>query len=486
MLDRFPGIRKVHVLVRSRPGVPALERFRSTVLTSPALKPLVQRFGEDALLEKVNVLEGDIGRPGCGLQDSVLEALTGRVSLLLNCAGLVEFFAPVDDSFQSNVDGVEHVLDVTRRLGAKLLHVSTCFVCGASDGLVEESDPIMGFYPRRKDAHDHGFRCHDEVRLMRGRIREVYAAAGITGGRARTKEVTQRLVDLGRQRAAQWGWVNTYTYSKSLGEQLIVGEDLDWAIVRPAIVEAAHEFPFPGWVEGGRTAAPLVMMAMGGSRHWTVREENPLEIVPVDMVAAACLAAGALLLNGHAGRVYNLGTADVNPVSLGSLLAWMHEEYLRERRRKASLFGRLAYGLLPSSVHVITPEELHSRRVSLQRRLTSLQRLLVVLRRLVQRTGLPGRARLSKTAVALRTLGLQALVREQALELYQPFIRDNRFVFESENIRAAYAMLSEKDRALLPWAPERIEWKRYWIQNEVHGIARWVQRPDSKDWSFKV
>ena len=27
-------------------------------------------------------------------------------------------------------------------------------------------------------------------------------------------------------------------------------------LTRAAIVEAALEFPFPGWVEGGRTAAP--------------------------------------------------------------------------------------------------------------------------------------------------------------------------------------------------------------------------------------
>jgi long-chain acyl-CoA synthetase len=482
LLDRFPEFKHLYILVRPRQNTPAFERFQKDVVGSPALAAIVQKVGPQLLEEKITILPGDIAQPGCGIEPGRLERLVGRVGLVINCAGLVEFFPPVDDSFQSNVDGVEHVVAITKQLGAKLLHVSTCFVCGEADGLIEESEPILGYYPRRKGPHDMGFRFRHEIRYMRERVRQVYEEAGVNGREHRSKDLAQRLADLGWQRAAQWGWVNTYTYAKSLGEQLIAAEEgLEYTIVRPAIVEAALHFPFPGWVEGGRTAAPLVMMAMGGLRHWTIREDLPLEVVPVDMVAASILIAGVLLLNGETKRVYQIATADVNPFFLGPLVRLLHKESCRRRRSSGLRWPRL-----PTRVRVITPARARARRIWLQRRLGRFQHIVVALRKVVKRAGLPGRRPLSALAVALRALSLQALVREQALELYRPFIFDNRFIFEAENIRLARAMLAEKDRQLLPWAPERIDWEDYWINHEIRGVEKWVQKNAAKEWTFKV
>ena len=96
------------------------------------------------------------------------------------------------------------------------------------------------------------------------------------------------------------------------------------------------------------------------------------------------------------------------------------------------------------------------------------------MRTLLERAGLPGGRSLRGLAVALRSAGLHVALRDQALQLYQPFLYDNRFVFEAENIRAAYARLSAEDRELLPWIPEKIDWKDYWVNNEVHGVQKWV------------
>src|SRR5688572_6354270 len=286
LIERFPTFKHLHILVRSRPGVSAAERFARDVLTSPPLKPVVARADPALVRDRITIHAGDIGEAHCGLSEESRRQLRGRIPLIINSAGLVEFFAPADESFKSNVDGVENVVALAQDLNAKLVHISTCFVCGESDGLVEEDEPIAGFYPRRKGSEDRSFRHTSEIRFMRERIREIYAQGQMRG--MAPKEVRQRLIDLGKQRAAQWGWVNTYTYSKSLGEQIIASTPgLDYTLVRPAIVEAALEFPFPGWVEGGRTAAPLVMMAMAGMRHWPLRADAPMEVVPVDQVAVS-------------------------------------------------------------------------------------------------------------------------------------------------------------------------------------------------------
>jgi len=473
LLARFPHFRHLHVVMRPKRRLSPQQRFEREVLASPPLEAVLERFGRSRIPERITVHAGDLGEPDCGLSEEALEALAGRVGLVINCAGLVEFFPPVDDSFATNVDGVEHVIGLVRRLGAKLLHVSTCFVCGEADGLIEESEPILGFYPRRKGPRDQGFRHDREIRYMRERIAEIYHAAGLNRGDRRPREITQKLSDLGLQRAYQWGWTNTYTYTKSLGEQLIAAEeDLEYAIVRPAIVEAALEFPLPGWVEGGRTAVPLVMMAMSGLRHWAVREDAPMEVVPVDLAVSAILIAGVMLLNGCAEQVYHVSTADVNPIYYGDLIRMLYREY---RRRRRSGNGGFRLPVPPLGVRVLTPEEARRRGELQQKTITLLQQWATDTRRLMERNGLPGVQGVRRLATRLRQTGLRIMVRDQALDLYRPFMHDNRFIFESENIRAAWRRLREEDQRKLPWNPEQIDWRDYWINREVEGVRKWVR-----------
>lgn len=474
-LSRFPDFRHLHILMRSKRGVGPRERFEKDVLASPCLQQITAEADPILLRERITVRSGDVGEPLCGLAPEALAELRGRVNLVLNIAGLVEFTPPADESFKSNVDGAENVIVLARQLDAKLVHISTSFVCGESDGLIEEDEPIVGYYPRRKNHGDHSFRAEHEIRFMREQIRAIYDEA--RAGQLETRETRQKLIDLGAQRASQWGWVNTYTYSKSLGEQLIASQPgLEWAIVRPAIVEAALEFPFPGWVEGGRTAAPLVLMAMSGLRHWPVRERAPMELVPVDQVCHAILIASALLLAGTGPRVYQLGTADRNPVHFGNIIRWMRHEHLRQS-------GRIR--MLSRGVRVLTPLQSRERSRRLANRLNGLQEMTTYLRQVTQRAGLGLHQRIGKFGMNLRMLSRQLAIRDGALELYRPFTFDNRFVFESENVRTATAMLRPEDQRKLPWTPERIQWRKYWVENELAGIQKWVEG-DSKGRSFKI
>jgi long-chain acyl-CoA synthetase len=477
MVDRFPNFKHLHLLMRGKAGNPPEERFQKDVLGSPSLKAIVERAGPAVWREKITLHQGDVSQPQFGLSNETLERLRGRVGILINCAGLVEFFPPVDESFRSNVDGAESSIAVAKKLEAKLVHISTCFVCGESDGLVEESEPIVGYYPRRKGPNDRSFRFDEEIKFIREQVAGIHERAARSPRRIATKEIAQQLIDLGTQRAAQWGWVNIYTYSKSLGEQIIASEPgLDWAIVRPAIVEAALEFPFPGWVEGGRTAAPLVMMAMAGLRHWPLRADAPMEVVPVDQVATSILTAAAALHSGVRNKVYQIGTADSNPVPLGKIVEWMYEEHRREKKK----------WLPTSGVKIVSAATAKRRGERLIARLAGLQYLAAGMRRMAQRSRLPGRRALGALATQLRMLGLQVNIREQTLALYQPFMLDNRFVFEAENIRAANAQLADADRTRLPWTPERIDWRRYWIDQEVQGIQKWVAAEFMKGKSFKI
>src|SRR5258705_11218386 len=124
------------------------------------------------------------------------------------------------------------------------------------------------------------------------------------------------LTKLGMERAEHWGWTNTYTYTKSLGEQIILSDrTVPCTIVRPAIVESAIRYPFPGWNEGFNTTAPLMYLMLKGHRAVPMGEDTALDVIPVDFIACGMLLATAALIAGEHEPIYQLGTSDSNRVT---------------------------------------------------------------------------------------------------------------------------------------------------------------------------
>ncbi len=455
LLERYPDVGRLHVLIRPRRGKSARERFEEETLGSPALRDLAAKWGPEFLAEKIQVWEGDAARPE-------MAEWPGRADLIVNSAGLVEFFPPVGEALRANVEAVERLAELAGRLGAKLLHISTCYVAGRHDGLVEEDEPILGFYPLRDGLEDTAFDANRELRELREKI----AALGDDGA---------ALTALGRERARRWGWVNTYTYSKSLGEQTLAArDDIDWTIVRPAIVESALRFPFPGWIEGGRTAAPLVLMALGGMRTWPARKDLSLEVVPVDLIAAGIWIAAAMLLEGRHEPVYQLASSDRNPFEMEALLELLAGEAKRRSGR----------GFFRQNGEVRALDEIAYRayvRKSREQARRWEERLSAYARR-----GLPGARAAAAQASDLRRLGLQASFREEVLDQYLPFVLENRYVFEAHNMRTAFDALSAADRERLRWNPESIDWPSYWRENQIEGVLKWVQPETVREWSFQI
>ena len=485
LLDRYPDLKGLHVVIRPRKNLTAEARFDKEILHSPALRTVVESRGADFVRRKVVVWSAELGELDAADDPTPIEAWTGRVGLIVHCAGLVEFFPPLDESLRANVDSTEQIVRLARRIGAKLLHVSTCYVAGQTEGLVEETRPILGAYPYRNGAADLSFDHIAELSYCRERIRSLREPDGaMDNDSGPSREVARQLSDLGRQRAQRWGWVNTYTYTKSLAEQIVAAQaDVEHAIVRPAIVESALRFPFPGWVEGGRTAAPLVLMALGGMKVWPARKDIPLEVVPVDLVAAAIWTVGALLLRGQAEPLYQLGSADRNPLFLGPLIELLEEE---SRRGSSSGVGGLRWLEPLRGRQFVSEAQARRRRVNLERRVRRAERWIGWARNAAEKTGLPGGKTLARWSSVLRTVGLQTRFREQTMEQYLPFILHHRYIFESHNIRQAYAALSEEDRRRLPWDPESIDWHRYWRRNQIEGIKKWVQPEAVRQWAFKI
>ena len=133
--------------------------------------------------------------------------------------------------------------------------------------------------------------------------------------RVKRKFIEARLAEMGMERAQFWGFPNTYTYTKAIGEQIAARSGLPFTIVRPAVVESTSHFPFPGWNEGVNTSAPLIFIVRQGGLQ-IPGSDNYLDVIPCDMVAAGLTLALGELLEGTAKPVYQLGSSDSNPCTM--------------------------------------------------------------------------------------------------------------------------------------------------------------------------
>src|SRR5262249_57642533 len=123
---------------------------------------------------------------------------------------------------------------------------------GGDFWLQDELDDAARLLKRLKEeAEDHAltseFRTKAQERLEEeGRDAKDEKTLRLAVGRERKLWLTQKFTEAGMDRARHWGWPNTYTYTKSLGEQVVVGTPgLRYAIVRPSIVESALPSPLP-------------------------------------------------------------------------------------------------------------------------------------------------------------------------------------------------------------------------------------------------
>ena len=513
LLDRYPEVGKVYVLVRPRAGGTADDRFFGKVVTSPPFRPLLERYGDklDAFLrEKCVPLAGDVTDPLLGLTEEQVTKFTGKLACVINSAGLVTFNPSLEFAVSVNTEGARNAAELCKRTSATLVHVSTCFVAGTRRGPVFEDEPVVGSYPKAHDlgaaarvpfsvetelkdvdalvartraqADDHAlaaqFRAAAVQRLLEeGRDPADEKALRLAAGRERKLWLAAQLVQAGMDRAKAWGWPNTYTYTKAMGEQAIAASGCTYALVRPAIVESALRFPFPGWNEGFTTSAPLAFMGLKGQRVFPAGEKLVLDLIPVDLVAAGILGvAGAACAQRLEQRVFQLASGDVNPFYVRravELVALYKRRYFRERtdRGEHSAFKTWLDTWLepyPASAQLYQATSAPLFRAAAKG-----------LRKLIDERGLKwgapvGTALLARADQALESVDRQLGQLEMTWELFMPFVAGERFIFQCVHTRALWAQLREEDRRKLPWDPEGLDWRNYWLEVHMAGLEEWV------------
>ena len=283
------------------------------------------------------------------------------------------------------------------------------------------------------------------------------------------------------ERAAHWGWPNTYTYTKSLGEQVIAGTpDLRYAIVRPSHRGERAALPVP---RAGTRASPprrrCASRCIKGQRRIPAGEKTILDMIPVDLVAGSLIAITAQALDAPRAPRLPAGLGRLEPVhrrALGGAGRALPPPALpqpRDRQRAPRTSCRAAHRA--AAGHPSASFDARSAPLFVEGRAAALQGAIE------EREAARGARRASRRCwseardAAGRGGGAGRRRSSMLIELFLPFIWENRYVFRCDNTRSLYARMAPQDRGEDPLGPaRRSTGGDYFLEVHLPGLEKWV------------
>lgn len=250
------GVQEVAVVIRSKGGRGAIERFKKEVQPAKCFSNLPAGWTDSVI-----VLDGDLAVEGMGLDGAGLQVLS-RVTHVVHSAASVNFNLPAQEAARANISASLNLLETMRacpRLD-RFVYVSTAYVTphtGKEQLIPEALVPIP--------------------------VPATELLARIEAG-----------VESDEELLAITGHPNTYTFTKCIAEHLMAERRgaLRLSIVRPSIISASRATPFPEWIDSTSGFGAFVLLIGLGHLRAVVGDPNArLDLVPVDDVATRLVAA---------------------------------------------------------------------------------------------------------------------------------------------------------------------------------------------------
>ena len=261
------------------------------------------------------------------------------------------------------------------------------------------------------------------------------------------------------KRAAELGWPNTYTLTKSLAESLITkhGAGLPIAMVRPAIVETSVREPFVGWNEGINTSASLSYLLGTSFRQLPTNERKRLDIIPVDSVCRGMTLIGAAIMERRHEPLYQLATSVTNPCDMRrsiELTSLAHRKHYRAQEG-LEYWLRLRLDAIP-----VSKERYNRMSAPAQKAIVkSIQRVM---------SPLP----LKKTPLVRAERNLERV--EKLIKLFEPFILHNEHDFVGGQCREAFVRVAGRREVVFGYDTRSIDWWDYWINIHIPALRKWT------------
>ncbi|XP_038219899.1 putative fatty acyl-CoA reductase CG5065 [Zerene cesonia] len=254
LLRKCPDIRKIILFIRPKKGKTPKQRLEE--LLSDALFEKVRnlRGGVETLLQKMQLVSGDVIEPDLGLSDEDRNIIINEVDIIVHAAATVRFDEELKKAVLLNVRGTKLILELARQCKHLKLHfhISTAY-CHLHEKLLEERP-----YPPPADPHKI-------IQAVEWMDDETIAAI--------TPKLLSKLP-------------NSYAFTKALGEALAVEamQDIPLIILRPSIVIPIWQEPVPGWTDNINGPTGLLIGAgKGVIRTMYCKGNSYADYLPVDV-----------------------------------------------------------------------------------------------------------------------------------------------------------------------------------------------------------
>ena len=468
LLSAYPTTR-ISLLVRPR-GELSAQRRAEKLLRKPVFRSWRESVGEenalDRFTERVTVIPGD-------LED--VPELPDDLDVVVHSASSVSFDLPVDEAFAANVAGPVNLYERLLATGTDphVVHVSTSYVAGLRKGVAEERRldhdvdhraELRSALAARDQAEEASRRPETLEQLLR-QAEEDHRRAGPravahAAETARAAWVREELVSHGRTRAMSLGWPDVYTFTKAMGER--VAEEL-WqgaghrlSVVRPTIIESSLRHPFPGWIDGFKVADPLIAAyGRGLLPEFPALADTVLDVIPVDFVVNAILAAAAVPPAAGGANYYQVSSGITNPLRFGKLYEYVRE-YFSANPLKDS-----------SGSHVSVPSWSFPHRGAVERALRRRERAVELADRGLGR--LPARPTTRKWISTIYKARRDLDTLRKFTSLYQPYTQIE-VVFDNARTRALHDALPAERQAEHGFDVGDIDWRHYLQEVHIPGV----------------
>lgn len=451
-----------------------------------------------AATQKVVAVECDMLKSGLGLEPEVRQRLEEELDIIISIAATVSFDDPLDHSLQLNTLGPQEMLELARagKKNPVLVHVSTAYVNGTRGGIIaEEPLPqdrdikqiIAGGTPEKAfDVEGEIAAGQERCRQIRQRAEsaeqeEIFRREILEQSRSRQlsesrlsklvdghrKRWTEReLVREGMERAHAHGWHDVYTFTKGMGEQLLLKRrgQVPLVIVRPAVTESSLADPEPGWIHGLKVTDPLVVAyGRGIVPDFPARQGAPMDLVPIDIVINSIILA-APQASVDEVRVFHAATSGENPLYNTKMF-----EYIKEYFQANPLLGK--DGSRPELVDWTFPSVEKFRRIFRWRYLYPLEARQWLLEKM------PENSETSKKKRRLSALKTRLKRVMYFVDLFSPYTTlDCRF--QMGKMLALYEALPPAEQQLFNVDVRQIDWEQYYQHTHLPGLRRHVLKGD--------